>query len=239
MESIKLANGYDKVNTTAHIESQPKSHHKTKSRKPLIAAATVAVVLVLGIILAVTLVAVIHHNKKKSPNPENLPPASSTAESIRAVCNVTRYPNPCFTAISSAMGSNSASDPESILKVSIQVSLIRVSDLASVLRNSSSKSQAVVDCVDQMEEAKSNLNQSIAGMEEKPLAEERIADLKTWISAAMTDEETCRDGMEEAGETVAEGVNVEMEDCKEMMSNSLAILANLPALVQSFRLRHH
>ncbi|CAN0903539.1 Pectinesterase 1 [Linum grandiflorum] len=75
--------------------------------------------------------------------------------------------------------------------------------------------------------------------EEKALTEEKIADMKTWISAAMTDEETCRDGMEEMGATVAEGMKAEMEDCTEMMSNSLAILANLPSLLQIFRLRFH
>ncbi|CAN1171485.1 tRNA dimethylallyltransferase 2 [Linum perenne] len=42
--------------------------------------------------------------------------ATSAADSIRAVCNVTRYPNPWFTPIFSAMGPNPASDPESILK---------------------------------------------------------------------------------------------------------------------------
>lgn len=65
------------------------------------------------------------------------------------------------------------------------------------------------------------------------LTKEKISDIQTWISAAMTDQDTCNDGLEEMGWTAAdEVVKSQAQSCKESISNSLAIVANMQNLLQ-------
>lgn len=89
----------------------------------------------------------------------------------------------------------------------------------------------------------SGLSDSVSAMEVgaegKVLTAEKVNDLQTWISAAMTDQETCADGLEEMGETVVDEVKRRMQKSKELMSNSLAILAKMETLLEKFHLKMH
>ncbi|CAL1407135.1 unnamed protein product [Linum trigynum] len=78
-----------------------------------------------------------------------------------------------------------------------------------------------------------------ASTDGKVLMPAKMDDLKTWINAAMTDEETCVDGLEEMGAKVPEGVKAKIEDCKQLLTNGLAILANMPSLLRHFHLQMH
>lgn len=71
------------------------------------------------------------------------------------------------------------------------------------------------------------------------LTKEKITDIQTWISAAMTDQETCIDGLDEMGSTVSDNVKSELQSCKESTTISLAIIANMQNLLQKFGLTMH
>jgi len=89
----------------------------------------------------------------------------------------------------------------------------------------------------------SRLGDSVRAVEvgagERVLDEGKIGDLMTWISGAMTYQETCLDGLEEMGSTVLGEVRVKVQKSKEYLSNSLAILANMQSLLQKFHLTMH
>lgn len=68
------------------------------------------------------------------------------------------------------------------------------------------------------------------------LTEMRISDLQTWISAAMTDQDTCLDGLAEMGSTAVGDFKLKVQKSQEYMSNSLAILNNIESLLQKFGL---
>ena len=94
------------------------------------------------------------------------------------------------------------------------------------------------------DDALSRLNDSVSAMKvgsgkELVLTKEKISDIQTWISAAMTDQDTCNDGLEEMGSTVADKVKSQVQSCKESISNSLAIVANMQNLLQKFGLTMH
>lgn len=55
----------------------------------------------------------------------------------------------------------------------------------------------------------------------------KIRELNAWISAAMTDQETCLDGLEEMGSTAWNEVRMKVQLSKQCMSDSLAILAKI------------
>lgn len=96
---------------------------------------------------------------------------------------------------------------------------------------------AVGDCVKLYTDALSQLNDSITEIEREKkkggnwLTKEVVGDVKTWISAAMTDGETCSDGIEEMGTIVGNEIKKEMEMANQMMSISLAIVSQMKKLL--------
>ncbi|VVB03961.1 unnamed protein product [Arabis nemorensis] len=96
---------------------------------------------------------------------------------------------------------------------------------------------AVGDCVKLYNDALSQLSASLLEIETEKkkggnwLTKHVVGDVKTWISAAMTDGETCSDGIEEMGTVVGNEIKKEMEEVNQMMSISLAIVSQMKKLL--------
>lgn len=101
---------------------------------------------------------------------------------------------------------------------------------------------AMKDCAELFDDAASQLGRSAeliclaVGPGEKVLTEMRISDLQTWISAAMTDQDTCLDGLAEMGSTAVGEFKMKVQKSQEDMSNTLAILNNIQSLCEKFGL---
>ncbi|KAK4257181.1 hypothetical protein QN277_006803 [Acacia crassicarpa] len=243
MNSSKFVHGYGKVSD--HLEDQP-SFPRAPNRKPLVAFISVLAILFLTLSVGVTLGALIHHNSNSAPRSTPSTANSGIAASIRTVCNVTRFPASCYSSISSLTTPlQNPNDPESILKLSLRVSHDELSKLSSSLRilASTSNSSALPDCKDQIDDALSRLNDSLSAMDvspgDKALTDVKINDIQTWISAAMTDQETCLDGLEETESAALREMKGKMQRSREYTSNSLAIVANIRILLQRFNMSLH
>ncbi|ESQ45806.1 hypothetical protein EUTSA_v10010689mg [Eutrema salsugineum] len=225
MESINNLKGYGKVSDQENqILQSPLP--KPPSRKTLIA--TVSVVCFLLILTVVALTA------GAFTRPSHHPPVSSA--SLKEVCALTRYPETCLDALSSSLNE---SNPESILLLSIRVASQKVSSLSMSFRsiNDMPEEAAVGDCVKLYTDALSQLNESVSEIEKEKnkggdwLTKRVVGDVKTWISAAMTDGETCSDGLEEMGTTVGNEIKKEMVMANQMLSISLAIVSEMKKLL--------
>ncbi|RYR39824.1 hypothetical protein HN51_027593 [Arachis hypogaea] len=214
MDCVKMLKnkGYGKVeeeNQSHYVENQ----HKHYSKFLIATLSTVA----LFFLTLLFVLALVRHE-----------PADSATESIRVACNVTRYPNSCFTSLTSFLSNTTttkAMDPQAILSLSLRVSIHELSNLAS-------SSSLSVDCRELVDDAVSRLNDSLSKVEAAPkgLTEAEMADARTWVSAALTDQQTCLDGLEEIGSSNASEVKTKIERCGEYTSNTLAILANFKIL---------
>ncbi|XP_059642989.1 pectinesterase 3 [Cornus florida] len=242
MDSINIFKGYDKVH--ALEQDQPLNRNSKTARNRLIVIAVSSIV-VLTVIIGTFVGALIHESLTED---ESLEESANSAHSLRAVCSVTQYPDSCFTTISSLNHplSSSKPDPELIFNLSLQVAVNELTHLSKTLipkSNDPGTESALRDCVDLFGAALSQLNRSAASMgvgsAEEMMTEVKINDMKTWISAAMTDGETCLDGLEEMGSTVLDEVRSKVQKSKEYMSNSLAILANIDTLLRKFDLTMH
>ncbi|KDP31232.1 hypothetical protein JCGZ_11608 [Jatropha curcas] len=241
MESINVLKGYGKVNS--NLENQNPNHHHTHTRTIRKTLLSISAILLLTLVLSLMLAALIHESNTESDDSPSLS-SSNSADSIKTVCNVTRYPVSCFTSISS-LNASIKPDPQAIFNLSLQVSIKEVKNVSSLLRslNDVNSQAAINDCLSQFDESMSLLNDSMSAMEvgtgEKALTLKKISDIQTWISAAMTNQQTCLDGLEEMGSTVLDEVKVKMENSKEFLSNNLAILANMQNLLEKFDLKMH
>ncbi|CAN8293411.1 unnamed protein product [Cochlearia groenlandica] len=167
------------------------------------------------------------------------PPEQTTTNDldyIRTSCNATLYPDVCFTSLSGYATAVQYS-PARLAKLAIGVSLSRAkyttSYLAKLSRAAAAASPAVHDCVYNVGDAVEQMRRSLRQLREMnhrrprdPAFRFQMSNVQTWMSAALTDEETCNDGITEEmedGETKT-AVCERVADVKRFTSNALALV---------------
>ncbi|XP_020234577.1 pectinesterase 1 [Cajanus cajan] len=136
MDSVKIFKGYDKL-----------QHHPNPKPKPFTATLSILAILFLTFTFAFALASILHHHHHhhhhhrtatESPQHQQL---LNSAESIRVVCNVTRFPGACLAAIPP---SPNATSPQSILALSLRASVHALRSVASTL--AAAQGHALADC---------------------------------------------------------------------------------------------
>lgn len=255
VESNKFfsAKGYGKVNNPTEESISYPTNHSRRRRRIVLAAASFAIFLT--VLIAVMVLALVHESSTESPEEDEGRPSPSSSsllsnpvESLKIVCSVTQHPDSCISSISSLNNNPPKADPVHFFNLSLAFSFHEVKNLSSLPKELIPKANdkrlelALQDCLSLFDNSLSQLNDSAAQMKVSPgeqvLTEMKISNLQTWISAAMTDEETCLDGLEEIGgdSKVADEVKMKVHKSQEYMSNSLAILHNLKSLLGQFGL---
>ncbi|KAG8490517.1 hypothetical protein CXB51_015770 [Gossypium anomalum] len=246
MDSINSFKGYGKVDEVEEL-----AFRRTKRRRLI----TLIILVLLLLTLITAAVVGIFLHKRSSSSPNTLPlPVLTPAASLKAVCSVTQYPASCFSSISSIASSNTT-DPELLFKLSLKVAideLSRLSNYPTKLKAETNDIQlksALQVCETMFDDALDRLNDSATSLEvgegEKLLSDSKIGDLKTWLSTAITDQETCLDSLEELNATkhfnatVVEEMKAAMQNSTEYASNSLAIVARILGLLTDLNIRIH
>ncbi|KAI3524906.1 hypothetical protein L1887_03575 [Cichorium endivia] len=240
MDTIKSFKGYGKVDPA---EEQA---FRRKTRKRLIIL-IVSVVLLIAVIIGAVAGTVIHN--RNNNNDKDAPSSQlSSAQSIKAVCSQTLYPESCYSSISELDKSNST-DPEDLLKLSLQVVFNSLSNLSSLPQNlikatsDDSAKKALKVCETVLDDAVDYLRDSISSMDvksgDKLLSTTKIDDLKTWLSTALTNQDTCLDALEEMNSTFLADVQSKMQNSTEYASNSLAIVSKISGILGKLNLPIH
>lgn len=236
MDTIKSFNGYGKVNEAEDCEFR----RNTIKRLIIIAVSAVLLLAIVGITVGVVV----------SKHGKNSPSSSTTfSDSLKAMCSVTRYPDSCYSSISSAKGANLTNDPEKLFKFSLTVAtdaLSKVSaltDTFTIPSNDKRLEEALKDCKELFDDAIDRFNDSLASMQagqgEKLLTPSKIDDLKTWLSAAVTDQETCLDGFEGTTGDIKVKMEKAMVNSMQFTSNSLAIAAGILGVLEKLNFPIH
>ncbi|KZV19545.1 plant invertase/pectin methylesterase inhibitor superfamily protein [Dorcoceras hygrometricum] len=161
---------------------------------------------------------------------------------IRTSCNSTQYPELCYTSLVS-YAESVQQNPARLARVAIGVSLSRANRLAIYIRNLTSRGDygddpraaaALHDCssvfgdaVDQMRESLDQMRRLKGAGEE---LEFEMSNVQTWMSAALTNEETCTDGFEDVADgPMKADVCVRVVKVKEITSNALALVNSFVA----------
>ncbi|KAL8235246.1 hypothetical protein R6Q59_021348 [Mikania micrantha] len=239
MDTIRSFKGYGKVDPA---EEQA---FRRKTRKRLIIL-TVSVVLLLVVIIGAVAGTLIH--KRNNSNDSDVQGSNSAAQSIKAVCSQTLYPESCYRSISD-LDKNGTSDPEELLKLSLQVVLNSLSELSSLpdgfekMTTNETVRKALNVCQTVLDDAVDYLRDSISSMEvnsgEKLLTGTKIDDLKTWLSTAITNQETCLDALEEMNSTFVTETKSRMQNSTEYASNSLAIVSKISGILGKLNIPIH
>ncbi|PRQ41118.1 putative pectinesterase [Rosa chinensis] len=163
-------------------------------------------------------------------------PTTNPADFIRTSCATTLYPELCDSSLS-PFTYTVQSNPTRLVMAAIAVSLTNARRTATSLASLSKQADpkvagALQDCSSNFGKAIDEITDSQEQM--KTLGSGtgsvrfQLSNVQTWMSAALTDAETCTDGFEdvEDGPIKTEVVN-QAEMVKKMTSNALAIVNGL------------
>ncbi|KAJ4954300.1 hypothetical protein NE237_011083 [Protea cynaroides] len=126
-------------------------------------------------------------------------------EFIKTSCKVTLYPDLCFQSLS-AYAHSVHMNPGRLAKAALAVSLKEARSASDTVANLSKEhdmspreAAALADCKETIGDCIDELKQSFGEMKhlEGPDFNRKLGDIQTWVSAALTNEDTCMDGFEE------------------------------------------
>ncbi|XP_068663519.1 pectinesterase 1-like [Aristolochia californica] len=238
MDSINSFKGYEKVN-----EENRAFRRKFRKRYAIIGASVVVLlVIIIGAVVGTRV------NSGGGGNSYQSPTSTSPSTSIKAVCGVTQYEDACVSSLSSV--DSSEGDPEQLFKLSMKVAVDELTKISSIPQTLKARSNAKMvrdalgDCESLIEDAIDQLNSSMAlllpGSDDgKILSEKKINDLRTSLSAALTYQETCLDGLGDASTEIRNIMSSYIKNSTQFTSNSLAIATKIISILKELDISLH
>lgn len=217
--------------------AQPTTSTPRKSKlKPLLILA--AILIVASAISAA--VGVILRNKASSDAALHRKPSRA----ISRTCSKTLYPSLCVDSLLNFPGALTASDKD-LVHITVNMTLQRlgkalydVSDIGNVAMDVGSRS-AYEDCLELLADSVDLLAHSLTsvspasadgdgdggGSSSSSSTLGSTQDVMTWLSAALTNQDTCTEGFGEVGggSVVKDQMSQKLKDLSELVSNCLAI----------------
>ncbi|XP_057806049.1 pectinesterase-like [Salvia miltiorrhiza] len=164
----------------------------------------------------------------------------STTRSIAAICAPTQYQETCHASLDGA----NTTDPKKLIETAIDVAVDKVS---SVLKQSKLLQEAAADpmtkqafdvCREVLEKAVDDLKRTVEQIDAIDAAEvkEYVADLRTWLSAVVTNQETCLDAFENTTGDAGQKMRNLLRTARELSSNGLAMVTDISEFVGALQL---
>ncbi|KAK8518669.1 hypothetical protein V6N13_018052 [Hibiscus sabdariffa] len=198
-----------------------------------IVIAVVSTILVVGVVTGVVIT--VHHSHK---NEDQLSPHMNV---VSVFCSFTHYNESCHRTLSSA----NSTDPNMLIAKAISAAeesvtkFFNYSDSLMVqAKNNSLTKMALDDCKDMMNYAVDSLQTSYSNVNDNEIFDinERVNDLRTWLSAVMSYQQSCLDGFEHDSnmkETVQKG----MVDARELTGNALTIVTHFLDIMSRYDIK--
>jgi pectinesterase inhibitor-like protein len=148
-------------------------------------------------------------------------------QNIKTACNSTLYPQLCYKSLS-PYASKIKGNPQRLCKTALSIALQAARNASSTVSNVQKQktltryeASVIKDCVVNIKDSIDELKQSLKAM---PLLsgsdkEFQMSNIKTWVSAALTDDNTCMDELD-GGQKISAAV-------KNKIRNSVLIVARL------------
>lgn len=151
-------------------------------------------------------------------------PHRNWSQAVSHACDHTRFPTLCVDTLLDSPGALSAQSNHDLVHISVNLTLHRFSralDFATEINNlpmDPKSRSAYEDCLELLEESIELLDDSLnAGSTRE--------DVLTWLSAALTNQDTCEEGLTESSTKLRNQMSDKLKDLSKLVSNSLAIFA--------------
>ncbi|KAL2318137.1 hypothetical protein Fmac_032013 [Flemingia macrophylla] len=210
----------------------PLTNSTPSSNKKLIFLSLLAAALIVTAAISAAVVTLVRSHASADKNHPNL--ARKPTQAISRTCSKTRFPTLCINSLLDFPGSTTASE-EDLVHISVNMTLRHVSHAffastgLSYAATESKVSSAYDDCLELIEESMDALSRSFdsilspSGISDTGVAAGSTEDVMTWLSAALTNQDTCAEGLEGTSGSLKEQMVDNLKDLSELVSNSLAI----------------
>ncbi|CAA6663423.1 unnamed protein product [Spirodela intermedia] len=158
--------------------------------------------------------------------PDSEMEVSQTVKAIQSICQPTDYKEACVNTLTAAAGANH------VKQVFNQSALLK--EAAADPRTK----HALENCEELLEYAVDDLKNSAAQLGAVDLSKMNkvVEDLKVWLSAAITYQETCLDGFENATGDAGAAMRKAMNASMALTQNTLAIVNDVSSVFTSFQI---
>ncbi|XP_072997327.1 probable pectinesterase/pectinesterase inhibitor 21 [Typha latifolia] len=199
----------------------------------------VSVVLLVAVVATI---AVVTHHGGSSSTPAAEPQLSSSVKSIKEFCKATDYQQTCQSELESAAGN--ATTPTDLAKLIFNVTSNRIksalnqSVVLAELAKDKRTSGALENCRELLEYAVDDLQtsfQQLGGFQMTNF-KKAVDDLKTWLTAALTYQDTCLDGFENTTTNAGDSMRKALNSSIELTANILAIVDEFSSTVQNLEI---
>ncbi|XP_077227287.1 putative pectinesterase/pectinesterase inhibitor 61 [Tasmannia lanceolata] len=217
-------------------KNQQQSKNPARKRKLLLYLCLVSLILIIASgISAVLLV----RSRARGSVASEATLKNRPTQAISRTCSRTRYPSLCIETLVEFPGALDAGERD-LVHISVNMTLHRVGHARSDASSLSNVAMgpdvmaAYQDCLELLEDSIDQLSQSLHSITPTgPPAGALVGspdDVLTWLSAALTNQDTCTEGLDEVRNGfVKEEMGKHLKDLPELVSNSLAIFAGSDA----------
>ncbi|KAL1536280.1 Condensin-2 complex subunit H2 [Salvia divinorum] len=165
---------------------------------------------------------------------------TATTKAVQAICYPTAYKKTCEESLADA----NTTDTRQLIQTAINVTEANVGEalenfsLLQVAARDPATKEAFRVCEDVLDRASADLRRTVGKMADFDFTKNDafVADLRTWLSAAVTSQETCVDAFENTTGDTGEKMKKLLETATELTSNGLAMVTELATVINSFNL---
>ncbi|PKA54417.1 putative pectinesterase/pectinesterase inhibitor 34 [Apostasia shenzhenica] len=172
---------------------------------------------------------------KSNRSDDQLPSRRRSTLAISRACELTRYKALCVSSLQNIPGAGAAAGERDIFHISLNMTLRRVGAAlfgASAMAGAPMDPRSLAayeDCLELLDDSVDQLSRSLIAVSQAKAAESLRAsadDVHTWLSAALTNHDTCAEGLDDAADDfVRRQMGNHLKDLSELISNCLAIFS--------------
>lgn len=207
------------------------------SKKKIIFLSLLAVLLIIASTISAAMLTGIHSHTTSEPKNPTL--RRNPTQAISNTCSKTRFPSLCINYLLDFPDSTGASEKD-LVHISLNMTL---QHLSKALYTSASISSTVginpyiraayTDCLELLDNSVDALARALTSAVPssssngavKPLTSSSTEDVLTWLSAALTNQDTCAEGFADTSGDVKDQMTNNLKDLSELVSNCLAIFS--------------
>ncbi|KAF2291889.1 hypothetical protein GH714_036002 [Hevea brasiliensis] len=216
--------------------NQPEYATPHPSRKRgVILLSLLSIALIIASAVSAALLIWLRSRPSGQPSPVVIP---KPTKAISKTCSKTRFPALCVNSLLDFPGSTAASE-EDLVHISFNMTLqhftkaLYLSSEISYLQMDTRVQSAYEDCLELLDDSVDALSRSLStvapSLEGNPAGQIKpggsTEDVVTWLSAALTNQDTCTEGLASLNGPVKDQMSDKLKDLSELVSNCLAIFS--------------
>ncbi|KAK4266060.1 hypothetical protein QN277_027033 [Acacia crassicarpa] len=158
------------------------------------------------------------------------PPPPPSSHLLHSSCIHARYPHLCLRTLSSY--DRPSITPRDLAQAALSVSLQHARHISRFLHHhlpSHPRPSPLLDCAEQISDSVDNLHRSLQELKHlrRSTFQLQMSNAQTWVSAAMTDDDTCLDGFGTVHDPVVGKIKRKINRVARITSNALYMISRL------------